>query len=634
MTGAPSGWQLQDLPWLPPAPPDFAERLRALEADASAGGAALRALAQHALGISQLTRLGKAIARLGSQGRLAPLRPVRLGLIGNGNLEIGAPVLVGAAVRHGIALEVIATPFDQAVQQAVDPDSTLHRARPDFVLVALHAAGLGLGGAPASTETAQAEVARALDRVQTIREGLRTHGRAPVIVQTVPRFPAPLLGSLDFLQPGTARWAAAQLDHGLRALVGEGDTILDVAGLAEAVGLTTWHDERAWALGKQPFNTRLLPLYGDYVGRLLGALRGTSRKVLVLDLDNTCWGGVIGDDGLQGIRIGQGDPVGEAFLQTQRATLMLRERGVVLAVCSKNQDATARLPFREHPEMLLREAHIAVFQANWSDKATNLEAIADTLSLGLDSLVLLDDNPVERAQVRQALPQVAVPELPDDPSLHARTLLWAGYFEAAQFTETDRERAQQYTENARRVVLERSSRNLDEFLQSLEMRAQIAPFDAAGRPRIAQLVARSNQYNLTTRRLTEVEIAEMEGDPSLVTMQVRLADAFGDNGMVSVLVARPAGPALDIDTWLMSCRVLGRRLEQAMLDALVEQAAARGFDRITGTYLPTDRNGIVREHYAGLGFTLVSTEPDGATRWVLDVAAYRPFAPPIRRGEG
>ena len=281
--------------------------------------------------------------------------------------------------------------------------------------------------------------------------------------------------------------------------------MLDVASLAETVGLANWHSPAQWNIAKFAFDAKFLPLYADHVGRILGALRGKSRRCLVLDLDNTVWGGVIGDDGLEGIVIGQGDATGEAYLDVQRTALALRERGVVLAVASKNSDEIARSVFREHPEMLLRENHIAVFQANWNDKATNISAIANELALGIEAMVFLDDNPVERGLIREMLPQVAVPELPDDPALYARTLAAAGYFEAIAFSEEDRQRAEFYQDNARRVTLQKQAGDVDAYLVSLNMRIDFRPFDATGRSRIAQLINKSNQFNLTTRRYTEAE---------------------------------------------------------------------------------------------------------------------------------
>ena len=284
----------------------------------------------------------------------------------------------------------------------------------------------------------------AIFHVEALRDGFKAAYNATVIVQTVTPPVGSLFGSFDYRTSGTPRSQAASFNRRLAALLdGSTDLLLDTAALAATVGLDRWDDPIQWNHAKLSFSQTFAPLYADYVARLIGAMRGKSRKCLVLDLDNTLWGGVIGDDGLDGIVLGQGDAVGEAFLEVQRMALALRDRGVILAVCSKNDEEVARAPFAQHADMLVKEDHIAVFQVNWKDKAGNIEAIAEALNLGLDALVLVNDNPAERAQVRDALPDVAVPELPDDPALYARTILMAGYFESIAFTEEDRQRASQ-----------------------------------------------------------------------------------------------------------------------------------------------------------------------------------------------
>ena len=269
--------------------------------------------------------------------------------------------------------------------------------------------------------------------------------------------------------------------------------------------------------------------------------------------------------------------------------------------------------------MLLKLDHIAIFQANWNDKATNIKAIAEALSLGLESMVFLDDNPVERGLIREILPAVAVPELPSDPALYARTLLAAGYFESVSFSEEDRKRAAMYQDNARRVALQSQAGDVEGYLAALSMVITFQPFDPIGRARVAQLINKSNQFNLTTRRYSEAEVAAAERDPDCFTLQVRLADAFGDNGMISVVICRRHGPDWDIDTWLMSCRVLGRRVENMVLREIVANARARGVERLVGIYRPTERNAMVRDHYRKLGFAPASaSEASGAgDEWVL-----------------
>lgn len=616
------------LAWLPTPPLEFTALCRALPTDSAEPGPQLQALAGFGLDENQLTRLSRAIEQARQDGRsLAPLVPFRLGIVSNATSHFLVPALVATAARHGIALDCIEAGFDQAMQEALAPDSPLKLAQPDAVLLALDYRGLPLRATPGDAEAARQTVAAVLDHVDRMRHGLRANGKTICILQTLARPVETHFGSLDLVLPGTLRSLIDAINRGLAERVAaSNDLLFDVAGLAETVGLADWHAPTLWNMAKLPFASTFLPLYADHACRLIAALRGKSRRCLILDLDNTVWGGVIGDDGLEGIVIGPGDATGEAHLAVQQTALRLRERGVVLAVSSKNTDEIARRPFREHPEMLLREDHIAIFQANWNDKATNIKAIAEALSLGLDAMTFLDDNPVERGLIRQLLPQVAVPELPDDPALYARTLLAGGYFEAVTFSAEDRQRADFYQDNARRIALQQQAGDVDGYLASLAMTLTIQPFEATGRARIAQLISKSNQFNLTSRRYSEAEVAELEGDPDCLGWQVRLADSFGDNGMISVVICLRSGSDWQIDTWLMSCRVLGRRVEEAVLQELVAAARQQGIERLVGGYRPSGRNQLVEEHYRKLGFELLDRHPDGSTEWTLNVDDAEPAA--------
>lgn len=609
-----------DLAWLPNAPADFSQACRGLPEREGDLGGVLRALATHALDENQLVRLAKVVGRLKAAERSTkPLVPFRLGLVSNATSHLAVPALIASALRHGILLDVVEANYGQVMQEALDTGSTIHQAQCDAILLAIDHRGLPLDG--------KANIEGCLQYLDTIRSAIRGNGLC--IVQTIPRPPETLFGNADLGISETQRHAIDAVNRGIGdSLAGTPDLLFDVAGLAETVGLAEWHDPTLWNMAKVPFNNRFLPLYAEQLSRLVAALRGKSRKCLVLDLDNTVWGGVIGDDGLDGIVIGQGDATGEAHLAVQRTALALRERGIVLAVSSKNEDATARLPFQKHPEMLLKEEHIAVFQANWQDKTTNIRAIAQELSLGVDAMVLLDDNPVERNLVRQLLPEVGVPELPADPALYARTLLAAGYFEAIAFSAEDKKRAGYYQDNARRATLEKSVGGVEAYLASLAMVIGFRPFDDTGRARITQLINKSNQFNLTTKRYTEAEVAVAERDA--FTLQVRLADTFGDNGMISVVICRREAQTWTIDTWLMSCRVLGRKVERAVLQEILHHARAEGIERIEGVYLPTDRNKLVENHYADLGFTLAACGDDGSTRWELAVADASEIELPMR----
>lgn len=607
------------LDWLLPAPPNFSEHVKAIRAMTGDTSAEIRALANHALNANQLLRVGKLIDEARQRdGNNGALQPFKLGIISNATTEFNAPAIIGTGARFGFAIEIVATGYGQFMQLALDPHSVINTARCDAVLLALDANAFALATPPGDEAAALAAVERALNMIDSMCAGIAQSG-ATVILQTISPPAETLLGGYDASLPGSLAAQIAELNRGLVQRCRQTSSpLLDVAAMASRVGLTNWHDPIAWNLAKQPVAHNLIPYFADSLCRLIAAMRGKSRKALVLDLDNTLWAGVIGDDGMTGINIAQGDATGEAHLALQRYALALRECGVVLAVSSKNTDVIARQVFREHPDMLLREEHIAVFQANWNDKASNIEAIAQTLNIGLDALVFVDDNPAERALVRQRLPQVAVPELPEDPAFYVRTIAAAGYFEAVGFADEDRKRAQFYNDNAKRVELQSSIGSIDDYLRSLNMHISFSAFDAGGRARIAQLINKSNQFNLTTRRYTEAEIDMLIGDEDAFTMQIRLEDVFGDNGMISTIICCEVGDDWEIDTWLMSCRVLGRKVEEAALQQLIHFGKMRGIKRLLGLYRPTERNIIVAEHYARLGFTATGIRDD-AELWILSL---------------
>jgi len=615
---------LATLPWLPRPPENFRQLCATLPGLSEELGSALIHAAGYSLDNNQLHSLAKAYAKItANQHGPLGLTPIRLGILSNATVDLLVPAIIASGLRYGLAIETIVPPFGQVVQAVTDSNSDLWSGRPDVVLLMLDHRGLGLHDS--------ASPDRAIATMAQLRQGIASHGAVPAIVQTVSRPPETLLGSFDFVSSGSVRGAVHDFNAHLRQMIpGSSDIIFDVAGLAETVGLAQWHDPVAWHMAKLPFSQKFVPLYADALARLLGAVRGKTRKCLVLDLDNTLWGGVIGDDGIDGIKLGQGDGLGEAHLAVQRHALALSKRGIILAVCSKNDDQIARQPFHDHPDMVLREEHIAVFQANWVDKATNIRAIAKMLNIGTDALVFLDDNPTERHIVRRELPEVAVPEVPDDPALFPLFLSMAGYFDAVTFSADDEKRTEFYKTQAQRLALQESTSDLEGYLESLDMTLHLAPFDKIGRPRITQLINKSNQFNLTTRRYTETEVAVIEDDPSTITLQARLIDCFGDNGMISVIICRKENGAWNIDTWLMSCRVLGRRIEQAMLQFLNQQLKGRGATELLGSFIPTKRNGLVKDHYPNLGFDLVSAGNDGTTHWRLDLTKHRPYNAPIR----
>lgn len=392
------------------------------------------------------------------------------------------------------------------------------------------------------------------------------------------------------------------VNQGLAELAPPFVTVHDAAHLAASEGLARWADPRVWHYGKLPCALECLAPYARSVASVLLALRGRARKCLVLDLDNTLWGGIVGDDGPAGLELGPGSPRGEAFAEFQRYVQALCRRGVILAVCSKNDEDLARQAFTTHPGMVLRIDDIACFIANWDDKAANLRRIAERLNIGLDSLVLADDNPAERHLVRRQLPQIAVPELPQDPSGFIAALERHHYFQTVALADEDLARTGQYRGNAQRAESLAAAPSLPQFLRELRMTAHIAPIDGTTLPRAAQLINKTNQFNLTLRRYSVSELEALASDPAWVTRTVALADRFGDNGLISVLLGRREGAVLHIDTWVMSCRVFQRTVEHLLMNHLVDLAAAMGITTLRGSYLAGPRNSLVAELYPSLGF--------------------------------
>ncbi len=617
---------MTNLPWLPQRPDDFRARVKSLT-DNDTPGAAVLALAQSALNDPSASALSRAIGKLReAEADLSPLSSFRLGVMASSTFDLIADWLPASAARYGVDLSLVLAPFDQLAQEALNPQSIVNSSDCDAVLILFDHRWLQLDRPQLAGQDADAMVGQAVDLVASLAEAVQASGASPILpVLATP--PESLFGHMDRRVPGTPRaminaFNARLIEH----VKQKGYYLLDVAAMAESVGTRAWFSPMHWNLYKLPFAAEFADVFADGVGRVAGAIRGKSKKCLVLDLDNTVWGGVVGDDGMEALKIGQGSPEGEAHLAVQRLAKDLRDRGVILAVSSKNEDETARRPFRDHPDMLLAEDDIAVFQANWIDKPTNLEAIAKTLNIGVDALVLLDDNPAERAQVRAALPMVGVPELPGDVSQFAEYLSAASLFEAVNFSDEDVLRAKSYAENAKRAEVMAKTRDLGDYLSALEMTISHAPFDAMGRQRIAQLINKSNQFNLTTRRYTEAEVAEMEQDPAVFTRQTRLKDRFGDFGMINVVIFREdrfeGEPAWSADTWLMSCRVLGRRVEEAILMETATHAKAAGVRYLIGEYIPTEKNGMVELHYEKLGFRRLGQGDSGRTDWVLDLSSY------------
>jgi FkbH-like protein len=609
------------------------------ERDARARLDGLARLARSRPGFIETIQLDGALARCTAE-EVDGYARVRLAVLSANTIDHLLPAIRVAGLRYKLRIEVFSGSYGQYRQELLDPASRLLQFRPDLILLSLNARQATSGISIAATAQEVEEVlARVIEELRELWRRARGTFNAAVIQQSYLDVSEPLFGSYDRLVPAAPSRLVARLNDLLaHAAAQENVMLLDVAQASARDGIAAWFDVGRWLQGKMEIAPQAAPLYGDLAARVIAAQRGLSKKCLVFDLDNTLWGGVIGDDGLEGIALGEGSAVGEAHLALQRYALQLKERGVILAVCSKNDTDIAEAAFRDHPEMLLRRPDIAAFVANWEDKAANLRTIAERLNVGLDSLVFVDDNPAERARVRESLPMVAVPDLPEDPAQYVHCLANAGYFESVSFTTDDRQRAGQYAANAEREALLGTSESMDDFLRGLGMSLVFGPVKPVDLARATQLINKTNQFNPTTRRCSAEELAAVAAAPGAITLQFRLVDRFGDNGLVSVLILRPdpeRSDVMEIDPWVMSCRVFGRELEFEAMNIAVEAARGRGVRVFRANYVPTKKNGVIKDLYPSLGFirTDPGAESSGAAHWQLDLSTYTGHKTHIERAE-
>jgi FkbH-like protein len=618
--------------WLPEAK-EWTAEVKSLELAAADPWRSLVRLANTRLDFVRTGRLDRIAQRLlGTDPPAGAHGSIRLAVLASATADHLLGGLRIGALRRGIWLQTYACSYGQYRQELFDRDSPLHRFGPEAVLFAMDARHLADRITPtADATTVAAQLNSILDDFCTLWRRARAAFKCQVLQQTVlPVLPG-MLGNNEHRLPVSPQRIVRQLNELLRTRAdSEGVDLVAVDSQVENDGIGAWHDPMLWHRAKQEVHPAAAPLYGDLVARIIAAQRGRSFKCLALDLDNTLWGGVIGDDGIEGIVLGQGSALGEAYSAFQRYAKALAQRGVILAVCSKNNEATALEPFDKHPEMVLRRSDIACFVANWRDKPENLRQIAATLNIGIDAIAFADDNPFERNIVRRELPEVGVPELPSDPGLYPYCISAAGYFESLLLTDEDIQRTDQYRQIVSRAALLSSSTDMAGYLRSLAMRMVWRRFDRPGLQRIHQLINKTNQFNLTTRRYTEAQVASLLDDPSTITLQIRLVDQFGDNGMIAIVIGRRSDAEPEsvlVDTWLMSCRVLGRQVEEATLNLLASEAQAAGMRRIVGEYRPTAKNAMVRDHYAKLGFQAVDSTDEAAapSQWALSLEEFRPF---------
>lgn len=555
------------------------------------------------------------------------LQEIRIGVLGGSTTNEIVNILELILLFNGFRPTFYESEYGRFYEDAVLDPQSLMAFRPDLVYV--HTSYRNIQSLP-PLDCTESDLAGYFDselaRFTNIWNALESNLGCQVIQNNFEMPPYAMLGNLDATSPGGLSRFLMQLNIAFAREIASRPRVLlqDVHGISARIGLRQWFDWDRYYSYKLLLTPEANLELARSLSALIKAIYGKSRKVLVLDLDNTIWGGVIGDDGVDQIQIGRETPVGEAYAAFQDYCLALRNRGVLLAVCSKNEDEIARTGFG-HPSSVLKAEHISCLKANWKPKPENILDIAKELELGVDSFVFIDDNPAERAIVAAQLPEVAVPEIGDQITRYPFIIDQGRYFEPISLSKEDLTRAALYASNAQRSVFEAKFSSYGDYLDSLEMGAEIDNFKPVYLDRIAQLTNKTNQFNLTTRRYTLSEIQRIADDAAYLGLYGRLSDRFGDNGLVSVVLGRRQQDALHMDLWLMSCRVLKRDLEFAMLDAIVERAVSAGVKIIHGYFLPTKKNGLVADLYPTLGFQLAPSQPDlpeGATVWTLDPLNY------------
>jgi len=554
-----------------------------------------------------------------SKTETSQLPQYKLAILGDCATQHLATAIRGYGAYTGLGLSVFDADYNQIDAQVMDPGSELYAFAPNAVLIQMCTEKLyeSFCATPLNCRASFAEDTYA--RIVRIWEQMNNHIRTTVFQCNFPLLDDGGFGQYGNKTPDSFLFQQRKLNfllmQGCQTV--KNVYIIDLDALQAACGRETFSDPKLYYIAKMPISVDVLPDVAKKVIDQVQALRGVTKKCVVLDLDNTLWGGVIGDDGLSGIQIGELG-TGHAFSDFQAWLKQLKNRGLLLAVCSKNNEPAAKEPFEKHPEMILRLEDFSMFVANWEDKASNIRAIQKCLNIGMDSLVFLDDNPFERNLVRSMIPEITVPELPEDPAMYLQYLRSLGLFEMASYSAEDSGRTQRYRQQAERAVFESSFQSYDAYLEGLAMKAVAAPFDSFHYPRIAQLTQRSNQFNLRTVRYTEAEIEAISQDDNRISLYFTLKDKFGDHGLISVVILdKQPDNSLFVSEWLMSCRVLKRGMEEFIVNKILQTAAEHGYAKVLGEYIPTPKNAMVKDLYEKMGFVRV-----GENRFEAEVDSF------------
>jgi FkbH-like protein len=545
----------------------------------------------------------------------------KVALVGDSATQFLRKAIRALGCSEKLAIELFEADFDQMDAQILDKTSEMYQFKPEFIV--LYPSGERLWNRFTATPTATRATfaAQILDEIGNWWKTIGHTCNAKVIHLNFVEINDKTFGNFATKTEVSFPYQVKKLNLELMNLARGHKQIFiaDLAALASETGYGTAHDPRLYATAKVALALDFLPSVAKAILDIMQAASGKIHKCLVLDLDNTVWGGIIGDDGMEKIEIGELG-LGHAFDSLQQWARELKNRGIILAVCSKNDEDTARKPFKEHPDMTLRLNDIAVFIANWDNKVDNLKQIQKVLNIGFDSMVFVDDNPFERNLVREFLPDVAVPELPEDPALYVPYLRSLNLFETISYSEEDLQRTRQYQVEIERTDFQKSFTSIEDYLGGLQMKAIVRPFEAYTVPRVAQLAQRSNQFNLRTIRYTDAEVEQMRDSSEFITLAFQLRDKFGDHGLIAVVILRKMeNSCAFIDTWIMSCRVLKRGMEEFTVNQMAKRARMHGIQRLVGEYIPTAKNGMVETLFSRMGFI------KGDSKWELDTGKFQEF---------
>lgn len=547
------------------------------------------------------------------------LKTIRIALIGDTATQFLGIAIRGLGVERGYKIELYESEYNQVERQFLDPTSELYSFNADYVVVFQSTHKLIAKYNKTDIEN-QSKIAN--ERLEFIKLMCNSF-QSRLIYFNYPEIDDNVFGSYSNKIESSFTYQIRKLNYELMNLAQGTPNLLicDISALQNKFGRDQMFDSSVYVTTEMTLSIEAIPYVASRTMDIICASQGKFNKCLILDLDNTMWGGIIGDDGMENIQLGHGLGIGKAFTEFQEWMKKLKNRGIILAVCSKNTESIAKEPFEKHPEMVLELNDIAVFKANWDNKADNIREIQSILNIGFDSMVFLDDNPFERNMVRQNVPGVTVPELPEDPGEYLEYLYSLNLFETVSYSSADVERTQQYQVEAQRITMQKSFTNEAEFLKNLEMVSEVRSFDKFNTPRVSQLSQRSNQFNLRTVRYLESDIEKISNDVNYHNFCFTLSDRYGDNGLICVVIfEKKSKETLFINTWLMSCRVLKRGMENFTLNTIVKYAKENGFKKIIGEYIATQKNSMVEEHYQELGF--LPMDLDGQNLYKLEIDNY------------